>query len=211
MPVSKIRVIIADDSLLIRDSLEQMISSEPDMIVAAVAKDGQEALEKTRLLRPDVLITDYYMSRCSGKECIPQIKCRFPGQKILVFTVCNDYEEIMEMVRLGADGYLPKNAPITEVFSAIRRIARGEALIPPQVATRLVNEFRSRYALDFDLRPEEIRIMNMIGDGLTTSEVSYRGFINEGEVNCILNRFVTIVQTELRAEAEDLGRRFMVN
>jgi DNA-binding NarL/FixJ family response regulator len=210
MSPPKIKVLIVDDSLLIRDSLEQMISGEPDLIVAGVAKDGEEALEKTRLLRPDVIIMDYYMPRCTGKDCIPRIKSRFPGQRILVFTVCDDREEILEMFRLGAQGYLPKDTSITGVFDAIRRIATGEALIPSPIITRLISEFRINYSLDLDLRQEELRIMNMLGDGLSTAEVSYRGFISETQVNRILNRFIAILQTELRAEAEDIGRRYKI-
>jgi DNA-binding NarL/FixJ family response regulator len=94
------------------------------------------------------------------------------------------------------------------VFSAIRQIAGGEAIIPSQTAAQLIYEFRYHYSLDIEMKPDEVRIMNMIGDGLSSAEVAYRGLIPESEVNRILSRFISILQTELRAEAEDMGRRF---
>ncbi len=207
MQARKIRVLIVDDSCMMRDSLQQMISLESDMTVVDTACDGLEALRKTRQHLPDIILMDYNMPVCNGKEVIPRIKSRFPAQKILVFTVCIDSSEIIQIFRLGAQGYLPKSSSITEVFSAIRRVYAGEAVIPSHIATVLVDEFRRKYASHFELRSEESRIMHLVGDGISSSEVAYRLFIPEKDVNRTMKRFLEILQTELRAEAEETGRR----
>ena len=116
-----IRVLIAEDSPHIRDSLSELLAGEPDMNLVGTAGDGLEAVEKAAALRPHIVIMDAQMPRLDGVEATRRIKNELPGVGVLFFSVFTDYVE--DSIAAGSDGYLTKDCTAADLFREIRRIA----------------------------------------------------------------------------------------
>src|SRR5690242_2404090 len=138
---SKIRVLIADDHPVVREGLAAMLSREPDIDVVGEAQDGQEAVDRAGTLQPNVILMDLMMPKVGGVDAIRLIRERHPGVQTIVLTTYGDDDSIFQGIAAGARGYLLKDAPRDELFRAIRAVARGESLLQPAVATRLLDRF----------------------------------------------------------------------
>jgi len=121
-----IRVLIADDSPHIRDSLSGLLAEEPDMDLVGAAEDGLEAVEKAIALRPHVVIMDAQMPRLNGVEATRRIKKELSGVGVLFFSVFTDYVEAS--IAAGSDGYVSKDCSVADLFCEIRRIAAAIGL-----------------------------------------------------------------------------------
>ena len=124
-----IRVLIADDHAVVRSGLANILGAEPDIRIIGEARDGLEAIEKAVELKPDVILMDIFMPRCSGLEATVAIRQKMDGIKLLMLTISDREEDLFKALRFGAQGYLLKSASITEVVEAVRKTAeRGHAL-----------------------------------------------------------------------------------
>ena len=124
------RLIIADDHELVRGSMRSMLQSQPDLHLIGAAKDGQEAIELTRLVRPDLVLMDVRMPKVNGLEATRTIKEELPTTKVLIVSAYEDPRLDSEAVRAGADGYVLKLSPLLELLDAIRGVLRGESQYP---------------------------------------------------------------------------------
>ena len=124
------RILIADDSELVRESTRSLLDSEPDLRIIDEAKDGQETIELTRLQRPDLVIMDVRMPRMNGLEATQTIKEELPTTKVLIWSAYEDPVFVSEAVRAGADGYVLKLSPVQELVDAIRGVLGGESQYP---------------------------------------------------------------------------------
>jgi DNA-binding NarL/FixJ family response regulator len=170
-----IRVLIADDHPVVRDGLSGIFGGAEDFEVVGLASDGQEAVELARRLKPDVVLMDLRMPRMDGVSAIRQL----PGQRVLVLTTYDADADVLPAIEAGATGYLLKDAPRSELYRAVRAAARGEAVLSPPVATRVLRAARSDEPA---LSAREIEILELVARGTTNREAAERLFISEATV-----------------------------
>ena len=195
-----IRVLIADDHAVVRAGLANILESEVDIKVVGEARDGLEAIEKALELKPDVILMDIFMPRCSGLEATVAIRQKLADARLLILTVSEREEDLLQALRFGAQGYLLKSATITEVADAVRMVAAGEAMLSPHIVTRLVAEFREK-ADEPTLSTREAEVLQLLGEGLTNTEIARRLFIGESTVRTYLRRLLDKLHLKNRAEA----------
>ncbi len=199
MAVKK-RIMIVDDHSVIRAGLAHMLSTEPDMEIVGEAADGQEAIEKSLLLKPDLIIMDINMPRCSGLEATLSIKERLPDTKILIFSISEREQDLFQALRFGAEGFILKETNIKEIPTAVRSIFNGETILSPLIAKRLVDEFRHKSS-ESSLSTREGEVIELLGNGLNNNQIAERLFISEATVRTYLNRLLTKLHLKNRAEA----------
>ena len=158
--MTSIRVLIADDHPVVRDGLRGMLASEDDFEVVGEAASGVEAVRLTERERPDVVLMDLQMPEMDGATATAEITARFPATRVLVLTTYDTDADILRAVEAGATGYLLKDTPRERLFPAIRSAARGETVLAPAVATRLVN--RMRVPAEEALTSREIEVLELV-------------------------------------------------
>jgi len=139
------KVLLVDDYSLFMEGMQSLMLAR-GIEVAGTAKDGLEALEKARLLYPDVILMDIMMPRCSGLEAIHLIKSEMPEVKIVMLASFDDNENLFEAVKRGASGYLLKNLKAEELFAMLSAMERGEVPLSPGLAARLLEKFARQAA-----------------------------------------------------------------
>jgi NarL family two-component system response regulator LiaR len=170
-----IRILIADDYPLVRDSLRALIETEPGMEVVGEAADGIEAVFKTRSLHPDVILLDLVMPRQDGIEAIGQIKRENPEARILVLTSFAEDDKVFPAIKTGAQGYLLKDSSPQQLLEAIRDVYRGQSSLHPTIARRLINELQRPPDLPPTKEPlseREMEILRLVARGLTNQEIA---------------------------------------
>lgn len=135
-----IRVLVVDDHPVVREGLCALIAAAPGMALAGAAADGEEAVRLAGALAPDVVVMDLMLPRLGGIAAIGAIKAYRPETQVLVFSGYADDDKVLGAVKVGALGYLIKDAAPGDVLRAIREVARGEASLHPAVARRLIRE-----------------------------------------------------------------------
>ncbi|MEO8008919.1 MAG: response regulator transcription factor, partial [Betaproteobacteria bacterium] len=139
---TRIRVLIVDDQALIRRGMTLMLSVEPDMEVVGQASDGVQAVELAERLRPDVVLMDLHMPNKGGVAATREITLSLPHTHVLVLTTLDAEEAVFEAVRAGAHAYLLKDASEDEVLESVRAVHRGESRLTPQIARKVMDQFR---------------------------------------------------------------------
>jgi DNA-binding NarL/FixJ family response regulator len=163
----RVRVLVADDHPVVRTGLAAVIAQEPDLLLVAEAENGERAVALFREHQPDVALMDLRMPLMDGVEAIRRITEEFPAARILALTTYEGDADIRRALGAGARGYLLKDMLLTDVITAIRRVLRGERVIPTAVATRLA-EFPERS----DLTERELEVLRLVGRGLSNKEVA---------------------------------------
>ncbi|NLO81816.1 MAG: response regulator transcription factor [Clostridiales bacterium] len=195
--MEKIRVLIADDHSLIRKGLEQVLELEDDIEVIGEASNGKEVVEKTMELKPDVVLMDINMPVQNGIYAIREIKEKGCRAKIIILTIHDDREYLLEAIRMGAEGYIMKDADVDHLIKAIRDVYRGETYIQPNLSSELIKDigkvtYRSlkRQFEENNLTPREIEVLMLIADGKNNKEIADELFISEKTVkNHVSNIF----------------------
>jgi DNA-binding NarL/FixJ family response regulator len=175
-----IRLLIADDHPVVRDGLRGMVASEPDLEVVGEAGNGLEALALVPRVRPDVALVDLRMPALDGVATIRALRERHPEVRVLVLTTFDTERDVVSAIEAGATGYLLKDAPRAELFRAVRAAARGETVLAPEVATRVVGQLREPTAQPLTQR--ELRVLELVARGATNREVATRLQVSEATV-----------------------------
>jgi two-component system response regulator NreC len=177
MPGS-IRLIIADDHILVRQGLVVLLEDEPDLKVVGQANTGQEALALIRQHRPDIALMDITMGDMTGLEATRRGKAALPELNIVILTMHEEEAFFFEALRAGAAGYVLKGAPSEELLAAIRAVHEGGVYLPPKLAGHLVEDYLSRYPepdpLSEKLTTREGEVLALIAQGLTNTEIARR-------------------------------------
>lgn len=177
--MERIKVLIADDHRVVREGLVAILKTKENIAVVGEAQDGQEAIEKTRTLLPDVILMDVSMPRMGGVEATRQVKREFPHIGIIALTMYDEQQYIFDLVRAGATGYLLKDTDSSQIVAAIRAIYRGESLIHPSVASKILAEFSlmsqkkgKKSGVEHDLTEREITVLRLVAEGKTNKEIA---------------------------------------
>jgi NarL family two-component system response regulator LiaR len=199
-----IRILIADDYPLVRDSLRALIETEPGMEVVGEAADGIEAVFKTRSLHPDVILLDLVMPRQDGIEAIGQIKRENPEARILVLTSFAEDDKVFPAIKTGAQGYLLKDSSPQQLLEAIRDVYRGQSSLHPTIARRLINELQQPPDLPPTKEPlseREMEILRLVARGLTNQEIAEELVISERTVRTHVSHILEKLHLANRTQA----------
>jgi DNA-binding NarL/FixJ family response regulator len=175
-----IRLLIVDDHPVVRDGLRGMFADVDGFEVAGEAADGREALTLAEALKPDVILMDLRMPGMDGISAIRALAGRGNPPRVLVLTTYDTDGDVVPAIEAGATGYLLKDAPRPELFRAVRAAARGESVLSPSVATRLVGQVRSPAAEPLSAR--ELDVLKLVARGASNREAAAKLFISEASV-----------------------------
>lgn len=185
-----VRVLIVDDHPVVREGLAGMLAGKTagtlQLEVAGEAEDGEEALALFLRLRPDVVLMDLRMPGMDGVQAIEQIRAEAPEARILVLTTYDSDADILRAVEAGASGYLLKDAPRRELFRAIEKVAQGESVLAPTVASRLMQ--RMRAPAEEALSGREIEVLQLVAKGKSNREIGKALHISTATVKTHLVR-----------------------
>jgi DNA-binding NarL/FixJ family response regulator len=204
-----IRVMLADDKLVIRAGLRALLESEEDISVTGEAGDGEQAVALARDTRPDVILMDIRMPGLDGVEATRRIAgdAQLSGVKTLILTTLESDEYVFEGLRAGASGFLVKDGDISELLRAVRVVAAGEALLSPGPTRRLVEELTSwpergrlAPALLEELTGREREVMTLVAYGLTNREIAERLVISPATAKAHVSRTMVKLHAHDRAQ-----------
>lgn len=187
-----IRVLVVDDQHLLRTGTAMVIGAAEDLVVVGEAQDGTHALARTAELSPDVVVTDIRMPGMDGIETTARLTQRFPDVKVLVLTQFDLDEHVFGALAAGASGYLLKESSADELRSAIRTVARGDAIVAPRACRRLLEaakpvltSARSPQSADSPfsaLSARELEVVRALAEGSSNAEIAQVLFISEATV-----------------------------
>ncbi|HEY9839671.1 MAG: response regulator [Candidatus Sericytochromatia bacterium] len=195
MTSQTIRILIVDDHPIVRDGLKAVLGLEDDFEVVGEAADGRQALERYAALKPDLLMLDLEMPVMDGIATLKQLP---PEARVLVLTVFDTDERILEAIRAGARGYLLKDSPREQIFQALRLIHAGGTLLPSQALSRLVSPRES-------LTPRETEVLALVGQGLANREIAAKLIVSERTVKFHVSAILAKLGAGNRTEAVSLA------
>lgn len=217
MPIT---IIVADDQAMVRQGFSALLAAQPDFSVLGDAADGVEAVELCRRVRPDVVLMDVRMPRKDGLWAAaqilgPQAAGTAPGpadgagghSRVLMLTTFDIDDYVYEALRIGASGFLLKDAPADELIRAVRVVAAGESLLAPSVTRRLIEEVtarrsrRPRTAAVDVLTPREREVLDLVADGRSNQEIAQTLFVSEQTVKTHVSSMLGKLSLRDRAQA----------
>ncbi|GAA1691265.1 response regulator transcription factor [Kribbella yunnanensis] len=197
-----IRVLVVDDHPVVRSGLIGMLSVTDDITVVGEAGDGSEALALVESTRPDVVLMDLRMPRTDGVTATGAIASGYPATKVLVLTTYDTDTDILHAVEAGATGYLLKDTPHAELLDGIRAAARGETVLAPPVAARLMSRLRTPApSAVVAPSPRELQVLAAVARGLSNAEIGRELYIGEATVKTHLQRLFTKLDVDDRTRA----------
>jgi DNA-binding NarL/FixJ family response regulator len=213
-----IRVLLVDDQALFREGLETLLSVHKDIQVVGQASNGQEAVEVAASVRPDVVLMDVRMPILNGVGATRRLKKALPQCRVIVLTTFDDDEYVFDALRAGAVGYLLKDVDSAQLVEAIRATGRGESILQPSVAAKVIAEFTrvssmvpaaQMERLVEPLSDRESEILALITTGASNKEIADQLFIAEGtvknHVTHILGKLGVRDRTQAALKARELG------
>lgn len=215
-----IKVLIADDQELIRQSLQIVLSTHEDIKVTATAEDGFDVLNKIEQEEPDVILMDIRMPNMDGVYCTKVVKEKYPKIKIIILTTFDDDEFVFSALKYGASGYLLKGVGMEELYKAVCTVVNGGAMINPDIATKVFKLFSqmaiTNYAIQIDeknvssISKAEWRIIQQVGFGYSNKEIAKNLYLSEGTVrnhlSTILSKLALRDRTQLAIWAVQTGK-----
>jgi DNA-binding NarL/FixJ family response regulator len=202
--VEAIKLLIVDDHPVVREGIGAMLKREPDFKIVGEASNGLEAVEQARELSPDVILMDLRMPEMDGVEAITRIKEAKPEVKFIILTTYSDDEYIFKGIAAGARAYLLKDAPREELFKAIRAVYRGESLIQPVVASRVLDklaELSRKNPSAETLSEREVEVLRLMAKGVSNSNIADELSITQSTVKTHITSIFQKLNVTTRTEA----------
>jgi DNA-binding NarL/FixJ family response regulator len=199
---------VVDDQALVREGLMTLLEAAPDIKPVAAAADGEEAVALSARHRPDVVLMDLRMPKLDGVEATRQIRAAQPDTEVVVLTTHADEASILDALRVGALGYLTKDAGIAEISRAVHAAANHQALLDPAVHSRLIaaatagaRPAPSAAPLPDELTPREAEVLSLIARGLSNSEIAAALVVSDATVKTHINHVFAKIGARDRAQA----------
>jgi two-component system, NarL family, response regulator LiaR len=203
-----IGVLIVDDHQMVRQGLRFLLEQEDGIQVIGEAVDGPSAIQAVRALAPTVVLLDLFLPGQDGLSVLTQLKHDRPATEVLMLTSSQDDQHLLAAIRAGALAYLPKTAGVDQVVTAVRAAARGESVLEPRIAARLVREVRQatvrRRPLD-QLSPRELEVLAALARGRTNRQIARALQIGEETVKAHVSSILAKLQLVDRTQAAIFG------
>ena len=211
--MGKIRILLAEDHVVVREGTRQLIQREPDMEVVGEAGDGEEAIDLTNKLHPNVVIMDIAMPRLNGIEATKQIKALHPAISVLILTAYDNDQYIFAILEAGAAGYLLKNVRGSELIDAIRAVHAGESVLYPTVARRVISQLVSPFSSITEaqtiepLSGREMEVLKLAAKGISNKDIAKELFLSPRTIQAHLGNIFNKLGVGSRTEAILCGLR----
>jgi DNA-binding NarL/FixJ family response regulator len=217
-PQAAVRVLLADDQRLVRESLSTLLGLLDGIDLVATASDGEQALVLTEQHSPEVVLMDLRMPRMDGIEATRLLRERHPDVRVIALTTFADDESVLGVLRAGARGYLTKDASGEDIQRAILTVAAGDAALDPAIQHHVVKALagepaapgtgdRIEGSLPDDLTPREAEVLTLIAAGLTNAEIAERLFVSPATVKSHINHLFAKAGLRDRAQAVNYAYR----
>ena len=205
-----IKIMIADDQQLIRDSLKIILEANKDFSVTDTVANGQEVLESIKKKKPDIILMDVRMPVMDGTVCTKYVKEKYPNIKVIILTTFDDDDFIFSALKYGASGYLLKGVSTQELYKAIQTVYNGGAMINPDIAEKVFRLFskmaQANYAIQVNdkdtqnFSKHEWRVIQQVGLGLSNKEIAAKLFLSEGTVRNYISKILDKLQLRDRTQ-----------
>ena len=210
-----IRLLIAEDERLTRENLARLLAMESDIEIVGTAADGEEAIGLARVRAPHVVLTDIQMPRVDGIEVTRTVRSEMPNVGVVVLTIYHDDANVFAAIKAGASAYVLKDGPLEETIAAVRAVARGEGLLHPSIAARVIAEFQRVSAKVMppqddrfkELTDREVEILKTLATGKRNKEIADELFIAEKTVKNHVSSILWKLQVNSRSEAALLAAK----
>ncbi|MCL4274846.1 MAG: response regulator transcription factor [Anaerolineales bacterium] len=199
-----IKILIADDHLLIRQGLRLVLDTEPDLELVGEASDGNEALSLCKKLKPDVVLMDLRMPNMDGLTAIEKLRVEQPEIAVVILTTFNEDELMLRGLQAGARGYLLKDTDRSTLFDTIRAAARGETLLKPEIMRRVLSQTNAPKATSSEptnLTERELEVLEAVARGERSKEIAVQLGISERTVKAHLASIYSKLGVDSRAAA----------
>ena len=200
----RIRILLADDHNVLRQGVAQALETQAGMTVVAQAENGLEAVKLAQQHQPDVILMDINMPEMDGVEATRRVTAVSPNTGIIILTMYRRDEYVFEAIKAGANGYLLKEVELDELLSGIRAVARGEAVMDPAIAHRVLAELRrpaTKTQTVSDLTERDTEVLQLLSEGLTNQEIADRLHLAEKTVRNRLTQIFRKLHLENRSQA----------
>jgi DNA-binding NarL/FixJ family response regulator len=206
--MERIRTLLAEDDTRLQQAFEELACDEPSIDLLGIASDGERAVQMALQFEPQAVLMDIQMPRLNGIEATRRIKRALPHVQIVIWTVFGDDQHVFEAIKAGAIGYLLKDSPAAEIVEGIHAAARGESLLHPAVARRVIQEFQRMRAaaenapeLICELTARETEILRLLAEGKRNREIADTLFLSEKTVKNYISNILYKLQVNSRTEA----------
>lgn len=212
--MDKVRIILAEDDKRIQEAFREIADEEPTLDLLGVACDGEQAVQMALQFEPQVVLMDIQMPRLNGIEATRRIKRALPPVQVVIWTIFGDDQHVFEAIKAGAIGYLLKDSPTQEIIEGILAAARGESLLHPAVANRVIQEFQRMRATPqaspewlYELTAREMEVLRLLAAGKRNKEIAAQLFLTEKTVKNYISSILFKLQVNSRTEAALLAQR----
>jgi len=211
--VDKIKILLAEDHVIVREGTRELVQREPDMEVVAEADDGAEAVQLAGKFQPDVVIMDIALPKLNGIEATKQIKALYPATAVLILTAYDNDQYIFALLEAGAAGYLLKTVRGHELIDAIRAVSVGESVLHPKIARKVLSRFMplatkpSEERVTELLSERELEVLKLAAKGMSNKDIAEQLFLSVRTVQSHLANIFTKLDVGSRTEAILCGLR----
>ncbi len=203
--INKLRVLLADDHMIVREGLKALINAQPDMKVVGEAQNGREALECAADLSPDVVVMDISMPVMNGVEATERLRTQSPQTKVIALTIYEDTGYLRQLLKAGASGYVLKRAVVEELVQAVRTCASGGSYVAPTLAAQAVNTYVRRGSASGiqpkgELSERETQVLRLVAWGSSNKEIAAKLSISVKTVETYKVRLMAKLNVTSRVE-----------
>jgi DNA-binding NarL/FixJ family response regulator len=198
----KIKVLTVDDHPLLREGIAAVLAGEGDMALVGEASDGQEAIEKFRIHRPDVTLMDLQMPVMNGIDAILAIRSEFPTARFVILTTYHGDVQALRAFKAGARGYILKNMLRKELLDTIRTVHQGGRRIPPEIATEM-----AEHAADDALTEREVEVLRRVGAGASNKMIAAQLSVSEATIKAHMTSILSKLNANDRAHAVTIAMK----